>query len=313
MRLAAEGQAEIRRFELRVPAGTTPARHAVRFRLHCEGREYASLVHAVRLGAAGHQGEPGADTCIREMFHLAPAELAVHVIDVALPERDRVGYISGAPEHMPEALATLGMDVQLLSDGDIAWGLLESYDVIVIGPNAYLRREALRTHAHRLLDYVADGGTMLVQHQGYGYARPGFAPHPFTYRQPHDRVTDEHAPITVLDAQHPALHSPNPIGIRDFDGWVRDRGMYFLGPRDPHYRALLACADPGEEPKDGGLVTAEYGRGLYIYCAYSLFRQVPAGVAGAIRLVANLLALPYTMGHARSVDRRRRDRRVRAS
>jgi hypothetical protein len=164
-----------------------------------------------------------------------------------------------------------------------------------------------------MLDYVEEGGTLLVQHQGYGYARPGFAPYPFAFRQPHDRVTDEHAPITNLDAQHPALNRPNPLGVRDFDGWVRDRGMYFLGPRDHRYHPLLACADPGEEPKDGGLVTAEYGRGLYVYCAYSLFRQVPAGVPGAIRLIANLLALPQTMGHARAVERRRHDRRARTA
>jgi LmbE family N-acetylglucosaminyl deacetylase len=306
----AEGQVETRRFELRLPAGAQPGRYALRFHFHCDGREHASLLRPVRAAGPGHHGDARAETCVREAFVLAPAELAVHVIDVRLPERLRVGYIAGAPEQLPAALATLGVDTRILSDADLAFGALDRYDVIVVGPNAYVQRAPLRAHGRRLLDFAAEGGTLLVQHQGYGYARSGLAPHPFEFREPHDRVTDEHAPVTVLEPAHPALRVPNAIGARDFDGWVRDRGLYFLGPRDEAYRALLACADPGEESKDGGLLVAEYGRGLYIYCAYSLFRQVPAGVPGAVRLLANLLALPLTMTGTRAVERRRAERRA---
>jgi LmbE family N-acetylglucosaminyl deacetylase len=304
------GQAHTRRFELRLPARVRPGRYTLRLHAHCDGREHASVMRAVRAASSAQVGEAGADTCTHEAFVIAPAELAVHVLDVRLPERLRVGYIVGSPERLPAALESLAIETRVLADADVAWGALEDHDAIVVGPNAYVLRETLRAHARRLLDYVADGGTLIVQHQGYGYAGSGLAPFPLEYREPHDRVTDEHASVALLEPAHPALSSPNAIGARDFDGWVRDRGLYFLGPRADEYAPLLACADPGEEPKDGGLVVARHGQGLYVYCAYSLFRQVPAGVPGGVRLLANLLALPLTMRGTRTLERRREERRA---
>src|SRR5215510_7229582 len=136
------------------------------------------------------------------------------------------------------------------------------------------------------------GGTLIVLRQGYEYAAPELVPYPLHYNQPNDEVTFEDAPVTRLQPDHTLLKLPNVIRDEDFAGWVKDRGNFFLGSWDPRYRPLLACNDPGEAPKPGGLVIANYGKGLYLYSAYSLFRQLPAGVPGAFRLFANLLAQP---------------------
>jgi hypothetical protein len=169
---------------------------------------------------------------------------------------------------------------------------LEQFDAIVIGPNAYLIRDQLRKNAPRLPKYVEQGGTLIVQYQGYGYQRDQFVPYPFQYNQPHDRVTSEDAPVTILEPDHFLFNQPNVITPADFDGWVHDRGLYFFGEWDKRYKPLLACSDLGEEPKKGGLLITSYGRGTYIYTGYSLFRQLPAGAPGAFRVFANLMAVP---------------------
>jgi hypothetical protein len=146
-----------------------------------------------------------------------------------------------------------------------------------------------------------------VQYQGYRYASMDAGPYPFSYAEPHDRVTQQDAPVQFLNPDHYLLRFPNRIVAKDFDGWVRDRGMYFFGEWDPAYEPLLACCDADESPKSGGLLVAPYGRGAYVYCGYTLFRQVAAGVPGAFRLLANLLALPEgrlreRMEHLRNVS-----------
>jgi hypothetical protein len=156
-------------------------------------------------------------------------------------------------------------------------------------------RDELRRNAGRFLDYVSNGGTLIVQYQAYGYELQSFTPYPIDYSHPHDRVTFPDAPVTILDAQHPLMTRPNKITEEDFDGWVRDRGLYFLGSFDSRYVPILGCNDPGEELKRGGLVATSYGRGAFVYVGYSLFRQIPAAVPGAFRLLANLLALPEAL------------------
>jgi hypothetical protein len=146
----------------------------------------------------------------------------------------------------------------------------------------------------------------VVQYQGYGYQSEGFAPYRFRFRQPHDRVTLPDAPVRIVEPDHPLLHLPNELTESDFEGWVHDRGLYFFGEWDPRYTPILASNDPGESPKEGGLITASYGRGTYVYCAYSMFRQIPAGVPGAVRLFANLVGL----AEARIRERRERARTV---
>jgi hypothetical protein len=194
-------------------------------------------------------------------------------------------------EDILESLDRFGLDTSRLSDNDLEFGELAHFNVIVVGPNAYNIRDALRENAARLLEFAAAGGTLVVQYQAYGYDAPGLAPYPFSYHQPHDRVTDPTAPVEMLAPEHRLLSLPNEIGPEDFDGWVHDRGLYFFGEWDPRYEPILACADAEEEPHPGGLLVAQYGRGVYAYAAYSFFREIPAGVPGAIRLFANLMGL----------------------
>jgi hypothetical protein len=162
----------------------------------------------------------------------------------------------------------------------------------VVGPNAYLIRAGLQKYAGRFLEYVRQGGVLIIQYQGYRFQQPRYGPFPFRYSMPHDRVTDENAPVRILDPDHVLFKLPNPIREEDFHGWVRERGLYFFGQFDDRYHPLLSCSDPGEEPLTGGLVECQLGRGTFVYTGYSFFRQLPAGVPGAFRLFANLLALP---------------------
>jgi hypothetical protein len=150
-------------------------------------------------------------------------------------------------------------------------------------------------NASRFRDYVGQGGTLIVQYQGYGYQNKEFSPYPMEYSQPHDRVTYADAPVRFLSPKHVLLHQPNIITQDDFNGWVHDRGLYFFGTWDKRYEAILSCNDPGESPCTGGLITASYGRGTYLYAGYSFFRQLPAGVKGAFRLFFNVLALPAAL------------------
>jgi hypothetical protein len=131
-----------------------------------------------------------------------------------------------------------------------------------------------------------------VQYQGYLFAEMGATPYPFRYSEPHDRVSLENRPVRILAPGHFLLRFPNEIGELDFEGWVRDRGLYFFGSWDERYEPLLACSDPGEPEKLGGLLVTSYGKGLFVYCAYTLFRQAVAGVPGPVRLLCNLLAAP---------------------
>jgi hypothetical protein len=206
----------------------------------------------------------------------------------------RIGYVRGTEEEVVEALARFDLDLRVLDDEALLYGDLARFDLLVVGPNAYLLRSALRAAAGRVMEYLAGGGALLVQYQGHGFDRAGLAPYPFAFSQPHDRVTDERAPVTILAPDHPLFTWPNRIGPADFEGWVHDRGLYFFGTWDERYQPLLACADPGEPPRRGGLLLAESGRGRFLYCAYSLFRQLPAGVPGAFRILANLLSLPLS-------------------
>jgi Cyclic nucleotide-binding domain len=250
------------------------------------------VVTPVRLGAPGLPALADASNCIKEEFILSPAQVVVHLMDVKFVAKQRYAYVQGAQEELPEALKPFGIRFHFLKDGELGYADLSNFNAVVLGPNAYLMREELRKYAGRFLDYVKQGGVLIVQYQGYRYQTPGFAPYSFRYRMPHDRVTQEDAPVKLLDPEHLLFRLPNAVGPEDFHGWVRERGLYFWGEFDSRYHPLLACADPGEEPQQGGLLECQYGRGTFIYSGYSFFRQLPAGVPGAFRMFANLLALP---------------------
>jgi hypothetical protein len=226
----------------------------------------------------------------------SPRRSAVEVqsLDLELPELESVGYVRGASDRVPESLLEIGLPLRLLSGEqilDLGEDGLERFDAIVLGSRAYESDPELAEANQRLLDYVRDGGLLVVQYQQYDFVQRGFAPYPLTIARPHDRITDEASPVDVLAAEHPALRRPHRIDAQDWSGWVQERGLYFAGTWDPAYQPLVRLTDPGMPPQDGGLLVAELGQGTYVYTGLAFFRQLPAGVPGAFRLFMNLLAL----------------------
>jgi hypothetical protein len=185
----------------------------------------------------------------------------------------------------------VGVPIELLGPAELAGGDLAVYDAVVVGSRAYETDPALAAANQRLLDYARGGGLVIVQYQQYPFIDGGFAPFPLGIARPHDRVTDEAAPVAPLDPADPIVTTPNRIGPADWEGWVQERGLYFAREWDPSYRPLLAMADPGGPTLNGGLLVAPLGRGTYVYTGLAFFRQLPAGVPGAYRLFANLLGL----------------------
>jgi len=247
---------------------------------------------AAVLGGAGQRSD-GALVLIdyphirpRAVVHTSTAEL--RAVRISLPALTRVGYVRGASDRAPEALQAVGVPIELLSPDTLARGDLSRYDAIVIGSRAYETEPASNG---RLLDYVRGGGLVIVQYQQYPFVNGGFAPYHLSIARPHDRVTDETAGVTVLDAASRAFHVPNEIGPDDWRGWVQERGLYFAHDWDPAYTPLLEMHDPGEPPLQGAVLEAAVGKGTYVYTGLSFFRQLPAGVPGGYRLFANLLAL----------------------
>jgi hypothetical protein len=220
-----------------------------------------------------------------------PATAKAAAFDVTVPAGLRIGYVGGAGDDVPDALARLGLAAEPLDAAALASADLSRYDVIVTGIRAYEVRPDLVQHNARLLDYVRRGGTLIVQYNKYEYTAPGIAPYPLSIARPHDRVTDETAAVRVLDPAHAVFNRPNRITAADFDGWIQERGLYFPREWDARYTPLLEMADPGEPPLQGALLVAKYGEGTYVYTGLAFFRQLPAGVPGAYRLFANLLAL----------------------
>jgi hypothetical protein len=205
-----------------------------------------------------------------------------------------VGYVEGVGDEVPVAIRQLGAELEFVDADDLAEGDLSRYDVIVTGVRAYQNRQDLRAYNQRLLDYVARGGTLVVQYNKFEFNDAQWGP--YQRKVSTNRVTVEEAPIRILVPDHPLFHAPNRITEGDFDGWVQERGLYFLEAEgDPRYQDLLASEDPWEYnagEKRGMLVEARYGEGRWIYVGLGLFRQLPAGVPSAYKLFANLLSLP---------------------
>jgi hypothetical protein len=220
----------------------------------------------------------------------APATVPIHVFSIAMPEHLRVGYISAENDAIPDSLRRLGVDIEMLDANALAFGDLSRFDSIVVGMRAYELRSDVVASNPRLLDYAASGGTLVVLDQ-----RPAIwdalkpAPFPATMG-PGPRVTDENAPVNFTDPACPLLNFPNKITAPDFDGWVQERGLYFLEKWDAKYHTVLSMHDPGEKDLMGSLVWTSTGKGVYIYTGLSFSRQLPEGNAGAFRLFVNLLS-----------------------
>jgi hypothetical protein len=290
--LGGVGDSRAVRFSVTIPEDTQAGVYPLRYVVQCGGRDYGVVLDAVRMAAPGLPRLPDEATCVKEQIITRPALGNIHLIDAKFVPGMKYAYVKGADEDVLKSLTHFNLDFHLITDEEMGYIDLDQFDAIVIGPNAYLIRDQLRKNAPRLPKYVEQGGTLIVQYQGYGYQREQFVPYPFRYSQPHDRVTSEDAPVTILEPDHFLFNQPNEITPAVFDAWVHDRGLYFFGEWDKRYTPLLACSDLGEEPKKGGLLITSYGRGTYIYTGYSLYRQLPAGVPGAFRLFANLLAVP---------------------
>ncbi len=220
-----------------------------------------------------------------------PAQTVVHAFDISVPPNLHVGYVSAEGEPIPDALKRLGITVDLLDAAVLAFGNLSSYDAVVVGVRAYELRPELASANKRLLDYVANGGTLVVQYnRDYIWDKLQPVPYPAKIGSPTPRTTDENSPVKFLKPDDPLLNRPNKITRADFQNWVQERGLYYWSEFDSKYTPLLAMSDPGESDLNGALVYTHFGKGTYIYTGLAFFRELPDGVPGAYRLFVNLLS-----------------------
>jgi uncharacterized repeat protein (TIGR01451 family) len=259
--------------------GTLPAgRHAVRATATVNGVAYTEGFERI---AYEH---------IRPQHMYAPAvQTIVAVPTAAAPDRP-VGYIAGVGDNVPRALQQLGITLVPLDPATLDATVLERLRTIVVGPRAFEASSALLGRMPLLHDWVRGGGTLVVQYQQTDIARPGASPFAMTFARPADRVTEEDVPVAILAPDAPLLTTPNRIDARDFAGWVQERALYMPRTADAALRPLLGMNDPGEPRNANALLVAPLGAGTYVYTSLALFRQLPAGVPGAVRLFVNLLS-----------------------
>ena len=279
MPLAFQSDKETRESEFTVfPSRLTEGRTEIRAVFDSNGKKYSEGYSVVTRDD------------LNTFYYYQPATQRVSIVDVKVPAGLKVGYIMGAGDDIPTVLQQLGMDVSMITADKLATEDLSRYGTIVIGIRAYDTQKDLATNNRKLLDYVSAGGTLVVQ---YNASVGDFNSGNFTPYSAHlsrARVSVESAPIDILAPSDGVFHYPNTITAADFDGWVQERGLYFMDKWDDHFTPLLSCHDPGESAQKGGLLRAKYGKGTYIYTGYAFFRQLPAGVPGAIRLYVNLLS-----------------------
>jgi len=228
-------------------------------------------------------------------YYYQPAAQRVSIVDVKVPPNLKLGYIMGAGDEIPTILRQIGINVTLIPADKLASEDLSRYQTIVLGIRAYDTQKDVIANNKRLLDFVQAGGRLVVQYNTIGFnAAAGdfnsgkFTPYPATLSR--ERVSVEEAQVTILDPLNDIFHYPNEITPDDFDGWVQERGLYFMSDWDPQFTPLLESHDPNEKEQKGGLLLAHYGKGTYIYTGYAFFRQLPAGVPGAVRLFVNLVS-----------------------
>lgn len=251
--------------------------------------------HASATTADGHRYDEGYSIIdyphIERAALFTPSDARITVIPVHVAQGLHVGYIMGTGDDGPEALRQIGADVTLLDPDQVRAGDYSGYDAVVVGVRAYEVRKDLESANAQLLDYARSGGTVVVQYSKYEFPRGGFAPYPVEMSRPAARVAEEDAAVTILHPDAPVFTTPNRITQADFQGWVQERGLYFLSQWDDHYMPLLSMHDQGEDPQLGSLLVAPLGQGVYVYAALSFFRQWASGVPGAYRLFANLVSL----------------------
>jgi LmbE family N-acetylglucosaminyl deacetylase len=226
---------------------------------------------------------------IRPQKLYRPAVLTLSVADIKIPPGMTVAYIAGVGDNVEPMLEQLGLRVTVLDPASLPATDLSRFTTIVVGPRAYEASTDLVANNGRLLDFARGGGTVVVQYGQYEMSGSGIMPYPITLSRPADRVTDENAPVRVLDPGSPLLSTPNKVTNSDFAGWVQERSLYMPHTFDSHYHSILAMNDPDEPSNDGAILVAPVGKGTYVYTTLSFFRQLPAGLPGAARLFVNLL------------------------
>ncbi|HEX4348349.1 MAG TPA: PIG-L family deacetylase [Vicinamibacterales bacterium] len=295
--------------KLELPDGwtSTPPEQAVKFVREDESRTVRFAVHAPATAKAGDYHVKASVTLngatfnrgyevieyphIRRAHIYDDADVDVKVLDVRTAPNLTVGYVMGSGDEVAGFIEQLGAKVEMLDADALAWGDLSRYKTIVLGVRAYERRDDLRANNMRLLEYVENGGTLLVQ---YNRAAVRDIDGPYPAQVSDNRVTDENAPVKVLLPDHPVFNTPNKIRDTVWDDWVQERGLNFLGDKDSRYRDLVEMTDsfannPGD--KRGALVEATYGKGRWMYIGLGLWRELPAGVNGSYQLLANLISL----------------------
>jgi hypothetical protein len=227
---------------------------------------------------------------IRPLRYYRYASVQMVAVPAALPRNPRIAYLQGVGDNVGPLLGQLGMQVTTIAPTDFATADLSSFGAIVVGPRAFAASPVLAASAPRLQAFARVGGTVVVQYGQQEMQVPGILPYPITLDRTARRVTEEDAPVTVLDPSSRVLAFPNRITADDFKGWVQERSLYMPTTADPHYRKLLEMHDPGEPPNENAVLVAPLGKGAYVYTTLSLFRQLPAGVPGGARIFLNLLA-----------------------
>ena len=200
-----------------------------------------------------------------------------------------IGYIMGSGDNIPDYLSQLGYNITMLSDNDLVTKDLSGYDALIAGVRVYNTKKLMAHVQSKLLNYISNGGNLLVQYTvNRDIVVPNIGPYPINIST--DRVTNEEAKVNIIDTTSSLLYYPNKIDQNDFNGWIQERGLYFADKWDSNYHSVISCNDPGGKPLEGGLLISKYGKGNFIYTGYAFFREVPAGVPGAVRLFINLFS-----------------------
>jgi LmbE family N-acetylglucosaminyl deacetylase len=274
---AADGEMQTLTFQV-APRSIKPESYEIKAVAEYHGKAYEEGYRLV--------GYPG----LRPYPYYRPATYKAVGVDVKTAPGLRVAFLPGTGDDVPRALEDLGLTVKILSTNDIETGNLNDYDAIVLGVRAYAVNSQLRSANARLLDYVKNGGVLIVQYNLQNFDHD-YGPYPFSLGENPQKVVDETSSVKILDPNNPVLAWPNTITEADFRGWEEERGHGFMETWDQHYKALVETHDPDQKPQRGGLLIARYGRGMYIYDAFALYRQLPSGVPGAYRILANLVSV----------------------
>jgi LmbE family N-acetylglucosaminyl deacetylase len=272
-----DGEDRVIAFDV-IPSGVKATTYTITATAEYQGRKYSE---GYRMA-----GYPG----VRNYPFYTPAAYRATGVDVKTVSGLRLGYLPGTGDEVPRAMENLGHEVRVLATSDVTQGDLSGYDAIVLGVRAYAVRADLKSANSRLLDYVKNGGVLVVQYNLQDFDH-NYGPYPFELGSNPQKVVDEGSSVKFLEPNNPLFAWPNKISPEDFKGWEEERGHGFMKTWDPRYTALVETHDPEQDEQKGGLLVARYGKGFYIYDAFAIYRQLPSGVPGAYRLLGNMISL----------------------